>query len=171
MRSYGAIHCWRSLGHMLERPAYLGVQSFTECLFYEPVNSAHVDKISLYEATRHPEYEVNLYKRNGVRTVSRAADGKVRLDSLERTAIYDAVILTPPTWALEMSINFEGFKPDAVPFSVRDSVAMSHWITSCKVFFPLTRRYWEERRGDGEPIIPQLLVTDTFIQGVYGAMQ
>ena len=157
-----------SLGHTLQRPEYLGMQSFADCLLYEPVKSSNVDAISLYEAIQSTNYNVNLYTRNGVGTITRLSDGKVRLDSIARSQDYDAVIITPSTWALQMSINFEGFDASVMPFNVQAAVAMSHWITSCKVFFPLTRRYWEERKPNGDPFIPQTLVTDTFIQGVYG---
>jgi tryptophan 2-monooxygenase len=109
-----------------------------------------------------------LYTRNGVTTVTHIDPRRIRLDSVARTDIYDAVIITPSTWALQMSINFENFDAGLIPFNVRDSVAMSHWITSCKVFFPLTRRYWEPPPGGTDPVIPQTLVSDTFIQGVYG---
>jgi tryptophan 2-monooxygenase len=42
----------------------------------------------------------------------------------------------------------------------------SHFITSCKVFYPLKERYWEVR--DTPQVTPQVIVTDTVIQGVYG---
>jgi len=75
---------------------------------------------------------------------------------------YDSAILTSPTWALQMSIDFVGFEPEVFPFEVSNSIKVSHWITSCKVFYPLKERYWEKTN------IPQLMMTDTFIQGVYG---
>lgn len=158
-----------SLGYSLEPPVYLGVQSFADCLFYERVKSRYVEAMSLYEAMQETRYDINLYTRNGVRTITCLADRKLRIDSAAKPPDdYDAVIITAPTWALQMSINFEGFDAHLMPFSVRDSVAVSHWITSCKVFFPLTRRYWEERKVNGDPVIPQVMVTDTFLQGVYG---
>jgi monoamine oxidase len=61
-----------------------------------------------------------------------------------------------------MSIQFSGFSQNELPFNVVNSVKMSHWISSCKVFLALKERYWEKSR------IPQLISTDTFLQGVYG---
>ncbi len=39
----------------------------------------------------------------------------------------------------------------------------SHWIKSCKVFFALKENYWS---GDA-PKIPQVVVTDGFLQDIY----
>jgi tryptophan 2-monooxygenase len=157
-----------SLGYSLQRPEYLGVQSFAECLFYEPVTSGVVDSDSLYDAIQSTAYDLNLYTRTAVEKIIYLGGGKVCVESGIRSNDYDAVVITPSTWALQMSIDFEGFPADTMPLDVQAAVAMSHWITSCKVFFPLTRRFWEEHTSSGEPFIPQTLVTDTFVQGVYG---
>jgi tryptophan 2-monooxygenase len=53
-----------SLGHLLPSPQYLGGQTFSECLFYQPVKSPFVDPVSLYEATTMDQYNVNLFTRN-----------------------------------------------------------------------------------------------------------
>lgn len=162
-----------SLGHSLQPPDYLGVESFADCLFYEPVRSNAVDEISLYKAIKSTKYEINLYTRNEVTTIIRLHNGQtkkatIRIESPARCKIYDAVVVTPATWALQMSVKFEGFETDLMPFDVQAAVAMSHWITSCKVFFPLTRRFWESDLPGVNPVIPQTLMTDTFLQGVYG---
>ena len=52
------------------------------------------------------------------------------------------------------------------PFNVQQSIKSSHWITSCKVFYRLKKRYWEDKQGG--KYIPQLISTDTRLQGVYG---
>ncbi|HTX96955.1 MAG TPA: FAD-dependent oxidoreductase [Mycobacterium sp.] len=161
-------HPTDSLGHALQPPDYLGVESFADCLFYEPVRSDSVEPISLYKAIKSIKYEVNLYTRNEVKTITRRDDGTIRVESPSRCKDYDAVVITPATWALQMSVDFEGFDAARMPFNVQAAVAMSHWITSCKVFFPLTRRFWQTDKADGNPVIPQTLVTDTFLQGVYG---
>jgi tryptophan 2-monooxygenase len=43
-------------------------------------------------------------------------------------------------------------------------MAEQHLIASCKVFLPLTQAYWQ----NGASAIPQILVTDTFVQDAYG---
>jgi hypothetical protein len=61
-----------------------------------------------------------------------------------------------------MSATFEGFSASLLPFEVALSLKESHWITSCKVLYPLKQRYWERSA------IPQVISTDTFLQDVYG---
>lgn len=154
-----------SLGKPLVQPRYLGVQSLAECLFYQPVVSKFVESVSLYQATHLKEYQINLYTKNPVNKLKRHSDGKIELSSnFREPKAYDAVILTAPTWALQISTDFEGFDPKTeLPFSVLNSIKVSHWISSCKVFYPLKERYW----GEGKKI-PQLISTDTFLQGIYG---
>lgn len=150
-----------SLGHPLSPPGWLGVQSVAEALFYLPVRSAHVDNISLYDASQRDDYDIHLYTRTPARVVMQAAP-RVYIGSDIHGRYYDAAVLTCPTWALQMSMDFVGFTPEMLPFEVRNAIKSSHWITSCKVFYPLRERYWETTP------IPQLMMTDSFIQGVYG---
>jgi tryptophan 2-monooxygenase len=154
-----------SLRQPLVPPHYLGVQSLAECLFYQPVVSKFVEPISLYQATKLEQYQINLYTRNPVQKLKRYSDGNIELSSeFLEPKTYDAVILTAPTWALQISTDFDGFNPKTeLPFSVLNSIKVSHWISSCKVFYPLKERYW----GEGKKI-PQLISTDTYLQGVYG---
>ena len=75
---------------------------------------------------------------------------------------YDHVIVTAMPWSLEVEAGFDNFPPPALPWRVRDAMKSSHFITSCKVFFPLKERYWEVSD------IPRVIITDTFLQGAYG---
>jgi tryptophan 2-monooxygenase len=154
-----------SLRNPLPAPTYLGVQTLAECLFYQPVTSPFVEPISLYQATQSPHYPVHLYSSNPVKKLLRRSNGTIEVTSnAVAPKIYDAVILTAPTWALQMSMEFEGFDAQTqLPFSVLNSLKVSHWISSCKVFYPLKKRYW----GEGKKI-PQLISTDTYLQGIYG---
>lgn len=151
-----------SLGNYLSGPAYLGVASIPESLFYEPVRSELVDPVSLYDACRGEKYGVNLLTRNPVTQIEKTADG-VSVASPYLEAEYDAVVLTPPTWATQLSMELVDFDAQQLPFEVRSSIETSHWIRSCKVFYPLFRRYWGE-----DSKIPQIIATDTELQGVYG---
>jgi len=154
-----------SLGTPLVPPGYLGVQSFSECLLYQPVSSGCVPNLSLYQAMQEGSgFDVNLYTSSGVRSITRLPSGQVQLGTVNNLGgVYDAVILTPPTWAMQMSIDFSGFSQEQLPWKVQSSMKVSHWISSCKVFFRLKRRYW----GNGSKI-PQVISTDTFLQDVYG---
>ncbi|MGB3262720.1 MAG: NAD(P)/FAD-dependent oxidoreductase [Microcoleus sp.] len=157
-----------SLEREFPSPGYVGVQTFAECLFYQPVTSEFVENVSLYEASKTKgKYDVNLYLKNPVNRIKYLDRRNVEITSanLESPRNYDLVILTPTTWATEMGMAFEGFDPKTqLPFDVTYSIKESHWISSCKVFYPLKERYWEI---SGCPI-PQLISTDTYLQGVYG---
>ncbi|MDQ3280267.1 MAG: FAD-dependent oxidoreductase [Acidobacteriota bacterium] len=91
----------------------------------------------------------------GTDTVSVTANGK--------TLPYDYVVLTPQIWASQLGIAFEGFSPGDLPDETVAARNEQHLIASCKVFFPLSKPYW----GPGATI-PQLIVTDTFVQDAYG---
>ncbi|RUS94965.1 tryptophan 2-monooxygenase [Dulcicalothrix desertica PCC 7102] len=157
-----------NLGNQLESPHYLGVQSLPESLFYEPVTSPFVDNISLYQATQlYPG--INLYTSNKVNTIEYLGKNSIQIVSDNITSHYNAVIVTVPTWALEMGCVFKNFDSTMLAPSVSLSIKKSHWITSCKVFYPLKQRYWEQPNlnPNNDPI-PQVISTDTFIRDVYG---
>jgi tryptophan 2-monooxygenase len=154
-----------SAGHPFDAPDYLGVQTFAECLFFQPMTSPNVAPTSLYDVmvpTREQD-GLHLFTGTPVSTITRLKDGRIRVAAGPRARDYDAVILTPTTWAAQ-AIEIRDFEYKTQwPFEVQQSLKLSHWITSCKVFYPLRARYW----GDGKPI-PQLISTDTRLQGVYG---
>ena len=154
-----------SAGKRFDTPDYRGVQTFAECMFFAPVKSQNVRCMSLYGAMVPADEPdgVHLFTATTVSAISRANDGRVRVAAGTLAREYDAVILTPATWAAQ-GIAIRDFAYDSQwPFEVEQSLKMSHWITSCKVFYPLKERYW----GDGKRI-PQLISTDTRLQGVYG---
>jgi tryptophan 2-monooxygenase len=154
-----------SAGNPFDAPDYLGVQSFAECMFFQPVRTSNPDQISLYDALVSSDVEdgIHLFTGTPVSAITRVAGGRVRITAGPTARDYDAVILTPTTWSAE-SIAIRDFEYNTQwPFEVQQSINLSHWITSCKVFYPLKERYW----GDGKPI-PQLIATDTRLQGVYG---
>jgi len=157
-----------SLDRKVASPGYVGVQTFAECMLYEPVTSEFVEPVSLYQASKMKDnYAVNLYVSNPVNKIKYIHPRNVEVTSanLPEPRNYDLVILTPTTWASEMGMVFEGFDPQTqLPFDVTYSIKESHWISSCKVFYPLKERYWDI---SGCPI-PQLISTDTYLQGVYG---
>lgn len=147
-----------SLGQALSAPNFLGIQSLPECLFYQGTGK----HASLYEAIRKNSGPC-LWSNSAVSEVEKLPDGRLRVVSDRHTDIYDAVILTMPTWALQMGTRLQGFSPTELPWLVRQTFKTNHWIASCKVFYPLKKRYWGK---DG--VLPQLFATDTFLQGSYG---
>jgi tryptophan 2-monooxygenase len=176
-----------SLDQPLCAPAYLGLQSLPESLFYRPCPSTALPQsesqspsqsYSLYQATREMEH-VNLFTRCPVTGIHRQDDGSIRLHSslspkgklsAQNARVYDAVICTESTWALQMGSAITGFDYAHLPAETTLSLQESHWITSCKVFYPLKQRYWEapNPNGPGFDPIPQCISTDTFIQDAYG---
>jgi len=156
-----------SLGNKLSSPNYLGVQSYAENLLFTEVKSHDetVNNKSLYDAVKSEKHpSINLFTQSKIQKIRKNADKTITVitdNNIEKE--YDSIILTVPTWAMQRSIQFEGFSPKDLPFSVQNAFKRSHWITSCKVFYSLKKRYWEDK----DIHIPQIISTDTFLQGVY----
>ena len=163
-----------SAGVQMSSPNYLGLQSFAECLFYTPVksNSPAANNMSLYQACQNANMPTSLFVNNPIQSIQQGMNSQLMVWTQNAVSpiAYDAVIITPTTWALEMSQKsmpgtqpiFSGFTTQQIPLEVMTAIKESHWITSSKVFFPLKQRYWEVSK------IPQVISTDTFLQDVYG---
>jgi tryptophan 2-monooxygenase len=156
-----------SAGKKLATPRFLGVQSLAECLFYRRSLRYNGAEESLYEAmdkARGSRLGVHLYVRTPVRGIRRLGEsGQIRISTEVAAAVeYDEVIVTAMPWSLEVESTFDRFRPSQLPWKVRDAMKSSHFITSCKVFFPLKELYWLDSG------IPQVIITDTFLQGAYG---
>lgn len=158
-----------NLGQGIASPNYLGLQSVADCLMFAPATRTQSGPMSFYDATRaYPN--INLYTQNPASVIRRDGAAIIIGSPALGEKTYDAVIVTSSTWALEMNSVFQGFDENTVPREVTLSMKESHWITSCKVFYPLTQRYWEAPNPNGplfDPI-PQVINTDTFLQNVYG---
>lgn len=163
-----------SNGNLLATPTFLGVQSFAESMFYLPVTSQNRSNgISLYQASHmYPNFNINLLTQTPVTEIRKDQDnGKIYIATptnanfpLLPLPAYDQVIVTPTTWALQTSSLFTGFNFETqLRFEVEDSIKTSHWITSCKIFYPLKEKYWE----NGKSRIPQIITTDTYLQDIY----
>ena len=155
-------------GGKIKAPVYRGVQSFAECMFFLPADDA---KSSVYDAVAGnvPGANVNLYSETSVTALSGGDDTTTTTLTYQtkggsaKTATYDHVILTPTTWASQISINITEFSDKRLPFNIRSAMSTSHWIKSCKICVAAKSKYWE----NGASKIPQVLVTDTFLQDVY----
>lgn len=161
---YSGQSVYDSFGRAFESPKYLGVQSYGECLMFNAVSShdKEINGYSLYDSVKSDKFDTNLYMYTSVNRLSKNSDGTITLGTEQFSKTYDAVILTVPTWAMQLSISFENFDYAMLPPEVQYGLKSSHWITSCKVFCSLKERYWETTN------IPQLISTDTYLQGVYG---
>ncbi|MEM7255716.1 MAG: FAD-dependent oxidoreductase, partial [Pseudomonadota bacterium] len=140
-------------GHRLPKVRFAGIQSLVEYLYYVP---APKESCSLHDSKR-----ARLFTRSPVNRITKVSGGlKVSAERHEEN--YDYVFLTSPQWATQTSMRLSGFSIDELPPKKTTAQHTQHNISSCKLFFPLTKQYW--RTGSK---IPQVPVTDTFIQDAY----
>ncbi|HLP56073.1 MAG TPA: FAD-dependent oxidoreductase [Fluviicola sp.] len=144
-----------SAGQPLAPPRFEGIQSLAEYLFYAPAPGTGK---SLYETAKlFVSCPVSLVtKREDVIELTVGAD--------HRKLEFDEVVITTTQWAAEMSMEFIGFQQDQLPQAKITTQNTQHNISSCKLFFPLKEKYWE--KADNR--IPQIIVTDTIVQDLYG---
>ncbi len=149
-----------ALEQPLPPPYYRGIQSLVEYLYFAPPPT-DPDALSLHESPG-----ANLYTRTKVVGITRlgddiaiAADNNGRLLNLK----FDHVFISSGQWASQMSFRFRGFADRQLPTAMLTAQHTQHNISSCKLFFPLKEEYWKKP----ENRIPQVLVTDTFIQDAY----
>ena len=145
-----------SAGRPLTPPTYQGIQSLVEYLFY---CTAPNQPFSLYESDQARLFTntsvAGIVKQPGDRIQVRLADG-----SAEN---FDYVFVTSGQWATQMSTQFLGFSQAELPQIKITAQHTQHNISSCKLFFPLTEQYWNKPGN----LIPQVIVTDTYIQDAY----
>ena len=97
--------------------------------------------------------------------VEKGADGKLLVTHKTGAIVFDYVVVSSTEWATQMSLQFVGFdKWSELPQAKFAAQTIRHNISSCKVFFPMTERYWEIKDNK----IPQMLVTDSYIHDMYG---
>jgi tryptophan 2-monooxygenase len=149
-----------SLGNPLTPPFYLGLQSVAESLFYVPFENSQQSLCGAMQPSAQAGF--HLFMQTPATSIALQGPGVMDVTSAQGTKTYGAVIVTTPTWALEMSCPLIGFSEQQLPYNATLSIKESHWITSCKVFFPLLQSYWLASN------IPQVINTDTFLQDVYG---
>ena len=76
---------------------------------------------------------------------------------------FDSVVVTVPSWILEVDVELQGFSPQQLPQTITRAYKTAHWETSCKVYAPLDPTFFTDPGNK----IPQILVTDTFVHDVY----
>jgi tryptophan 2-monooxygenase len=148
-----------SNGLELQPPNWLGVQSLAEGMLYHPLKG-EFGELSLYGAIKDDRRNINLYCKTSVQCLTKTESGVELSCSVEKRH-YDAVVLTCPTWASQLTMEFQKFTTEMIPFPVKSSISHAHWVSSCKVLYPLKERYWEKSN------IPQTIMTDSFIRAVY----
>ncbi len=143
-------------GRPLPSPRFRGIQSLVEYLYFVPAPGS---PSSLYDADN-----VQLYSQSHVSTIAKLQNGKTQILAENQPAKYfDHVFVTSGQWASQMSFQLEGFSQDELPLLKTTAEHVQHNISSCKLFFPLKTKYWNLPGNR----IPQVIVTDTFLQDAY----
>jgi tryptophan 2-monooxygenase len=162
-----ATHVYDAQGLEFQRPRYLGLAALDECLLFMPVEK---DRPSFYQHSL--EGGVGLMTDSRVTKLCKRDNDKIRVHfqwcasnesrMQERSDDFDSVILTLPSWLIETQVQLENFSRAILPYSVINAYKTAHWETSCKVYAPLKKEFLS-----GNPAIPQILVTDSFVHDVY----
>ena len=146
-----------SLGYTIPSPTYKGIQSLVEYLYFcRAPNSAQ----SLHESD-----SVRLFLNSPVQSIENISEkNQIAVTTTQvGTEAYDHVFITSTQWASQMSFRLENFTPKQIPPSKIVAEHTQHNIASCKLFFPLKEKYWVKPGNT----IPQVIVTDTFLQDCY----
>ena len=152
-----------SAGKPLPRPFFEGIQSLVEYLYYVPP----VDGVE----PLHTSDNAKLYINRSVSEI-RYLDYRLRDGSWEGIEItdehgksnnYTFAIVTATNPRTQLSIKYKDFAEKALPQKKRTAAATQHFISSCKLFFPLHTKYWKLKGNK----IPQIIITDTYVQDTY----
>lgn len=156
MPFYGS-QTYDSCGQPLPVPRYRGIQSLVEYLFYVKAPNA---EYSLYESP-----DASLHINSEVTNITREQSGAITVTygNDSTSASFDYVFISSAQWASQMSFQMDGFSEEQLPQDKITTEHTQHNISSCKLFFPLTETYWT--KPDNK--IPQVIVTDTFVQDAY----
>ncbi len=145
-----------SAGNPIPSPTFQGIQSLVEYLYFA--------KAPLQEKSLHESSQARLFTRALVTEVNRQPDGRIEVALQDgRREGFDYVLVSVAQWAGQMTMQFRGFSQTQLPQAKVTASHTQHNIASCKLFFPLRQQYWHLPGNR----IPQVIVTDTFIQDAY----
>lgn len=160
----------------------MGVASIPEMHFVNPVSSSidGVNGTSLYQHVqqdRDRDGGIKLFTQSPVVALDVDGSGYRIFDGTGASAYYDLVVFTTTGWANQMTIDISpaankrlfidrGGKGPWTANTTRQGMKLSHNITSAKIFFKLKKQYWSDTSVT--PSIPQVIVTDTYLQDAYG---
>ena len=153
-----------SNGKELPKPLFEGIQSLVEYLYYvaagDGTPSLHSsDKAELYIDRSVSEIRYLDYtRRNG------AWEGVEVTDKSGISRNFTFALVTATSSRAQLSMKFTGFDEKALPQKKQTATSTQHFISSCKLFFPLHTKYWKMKDNR----IPQVIITDTHVQDTYG---
>ena len=147
-------------GKDIKPPNYEGIQSLVEYLYFVPAPGA--------SKSLHESMSAKLFVSESVHRIERESSGQIKISHGDagKESTFDFVVTSPTQWATQMSIDFVGFDQFMLPQSKVTAEHTQHNISSCKLFFPLKSKYWDSKLHPDNKI-PQIMVTDTFIQDSY----
>lgn len=153
-------------GRRFERPRYKGLRALAESLMYIPPDNM---ERSLYQhlVGSGPG---RLFTSCNVELIQRLNNGQIRLEldfdnpSGSNVADYDSVIVTVPSWIMEVNSPLRDFPTSMMPYNVHRAYKTAHWESSCKVYVPIKASFFDELNLHK---IPTNIVSDTFIHDVY----
>lgn len=142
-------------------PKYRGIRSLDECMFFLPmedIGSSPYDQcISGVSTSR-------FYSSMKVKRIVKDNSGFiVHFDKNKNAEFFDSVIVTVPSWIMEVEMRFENFTQDQLPLDVVRAYKTAHWETSLKIYCPIDQSFFTDPNNR----IPQILVTDSFVHDVY----
>ena len=151
-------------GVQFDGPKYRGVKTFDDCMLFLPVPER--DNMSFYDYC--------IQRKGGLITSAKAirlekqSNGQNRVyfttaNQQTESLDFDSLIITVPSWILEVTSPLEGFTSEMMPPMVTRAYKTAHWETSCKVYAPLKPEFFTEPSNK----IPPILVTDSFVHDVY----
>lgn len=146
-----------------EAPQYIGVKSFDDCMLFLPLPGTSE---SLYDHLK--KSSSGLLTSTTVNGLEKLSDGATRITYAHSNGVtghadFDAVVMTIPSWLIEMNIELKGYSQSTLPFDTLRSWKTAHWETSCKVYAPLDPKFFSAQGNK----IPQILVTDTYSHDLY----
>ncbi|MCS3514512.1 MULTISPECIES: flavin monoamine oxidase family protein [Pseudomonas] len=156
-----------SRGLRFNKPNYIGLGALAESLlFIKPDETQE----SLYEHLI--KRASGLLTNSSVTKLRKLENGKIRVfydwnaappEMTEKNFIdADSVVMTLPSWLIETQVLLEDFSQEILPHETIAAYKTAHWETSCKVYAPLKKSFLSQNK-----IIPQAIVTDSFIHDVY----
>ncbi|WP_260952977.1 flavin monoamine oxidase family protein [Serratia marcescens] len=150
-------------GRRFEGPRYRGVRTFDDCMLFLPPQGK---ALSFYEHAMQRQAGFGTQQR--VKRIEKRENGirvhyTVGADTAMAYEDFDSVVVTVPSWILEVDVELQGFSPQQLPQTITRAYKTAHWETSCKVYAPLDPTFFTDPGNK----IPQILVTDTFVHDVY----
>lgn len=159
-------------GNGFDCPQFCGVNSFTECNLFQPLDTTTIPNgdNSFYTLATNGTGQARMYVNTKVTAITRLAQEQLQIvaqnpdgSNSPASDTYNFVVCTVPIWNTQTDMTLTGFKEAGVPLAVNTALQVSHWIRSAKIFVALKAAYWT----DPSTNMAQVFATNTELQGWY----